>query len=195
MNKKVIIFGASGHGRVIADIVRANGDEVLGFLDDDETKNALGKVDDWKKYDAEFVVGIGNTEIRERISLLPCRWYTAIHPSAVVSPDAEIGKGTVVMPNAVINTGAKIGKHCIINTGAVVEHDNHIEDYVHVSVGVKLGGTVSVGKSVWIGIGAIVSNNLYICEGSIIGAGAVVISSISERGTYIGIPARLIEQK
>lgn len=195
MNRKVIIIGASGHGKVIADIVRANGDEVLGYLDDDESKDTLGTISDWKKYQgAEFVIGIGNTATREKISHLPCKWYTAIHPSAVISLEVMIREGTVVMANVVINAGAFIGKHCIINTSAVVEHDNVIEDYAHISVGAKLGGTVKIGKGSWIGIGATVSNNLSICSDCMIGAGAVVVNDIKEKGTYIGVPAMLKEE-
>ena len=189
---KVIIFGASGHGSVIADIVKANGDELLGFLDDDEKKNVLGKVNDWKSFDAEFIIGIGNKLIRERISNLPCRWYKAIHPSAVISPNSEIGEGSVVMPNAVINSGAVIGKHCIINTSAVVEHDNKVEDFAHVSVGAKLGGNVKIGKRTWVGIGSVVSNNIDICDDCIIGAGAVVVKDINIKGTYVGVPAKMV---
>ena len=191
MNKNVIVIGASGHGRVIADIVRANGDNVLGFLDDDESKETLGKISDYVSYrDAEFVIGIGNTAVRKKFAELPLKWYSAIHPSAIIATSAEIGEGSVVMPNAVINAGAKIGKHCIINSGAVVEHDNTIGDYSHVSVGAKLGGTVEVGNSVWIGIGATVINNVSVCDGAFIGAGAVVVKNITEPGTYIGIPAK-----
>lgn len=101
-------------------------------------------------------------------------------------------QGTVVMANAVINPGAVIGKHCIINTGAIVEHDNTIEDYVHVSVGAKLAGNVHVGRKTWVGIGATVKNNVSVCEDCMIGAGAVVINNIVEKGTYIGIPARIV---
>lgn len=191
MNKQVIIIGASGHGKVVADIVRANSDEMLGFLDDDTIKNVLGTVEDCEKYSGvEFVIGIGNPEIREKISKYHCKWYTAIHPSAIISPEVTIGEGTVVMPNAVVNCESVIGKHCIINTGAVVEHDNTIEDYVHISVGAKLGGTVNIGKGTWIGIGAVVINNVSICEGCMIGAGAVVIRNINNKGTYVGIPAK-----
>ena len=190
VNKKVIIIGASGHGKVVADIIRANGDEVIGFLDDDRNKSVLGTVEAYGSYsEAEFVIGIGNTEIRQSISRLPLNWYTAIHPSAVISPGIEIGEGTVIMANAVVNADAYIGKHCIINTGAIVEHDNKIFDYAHISVGAKLGGTVNIGQGTWIGIGAVVSNNLNICSGCIVGAGAVVIKDISEKGTYVGIPA------
>lgn len=194
MNRRVIVFGASGHGRVVADIVRANGDEVVGFLDDDENKNRLGLINEYENYNTEFVIGIGNAEIREKLSHLNCRWYTAIHPSAVVSPSATIGAGTVIMANAVIDSGAVIGKHCIINSGAIVEHDDIIEEYAHISVGAKLGGSVFIGKDTWIGIGAVVSNNISICNDCIIGAGAVVVKNITEKGIYIGVPARMVDK-
>lgn len=191
MSKKVVIIGASGHGRVIADIVRACGDEVVGFLDDDKNLNTIGIVSDYEKYISyEFIIGIGNSEVRKRISCLPCRWYTGIHPSAVVSDEVVIGEGTVVMPNAVINSGSVVGRHSIINSGAIVEHDNKIGSYSHISVGAKLGGTVEIGSETWVGIGAVVSNNISICDNCVIGAGTVVIKDIEETGTYVGIPAR-----
>ena len=206
MKKQVVIIGASGHGKVVADIVASAGDEVVGFLDDAENLQKtfagsliLGKVEDYQRYQAsEFIIAIGNALIRQKIAekLKNVNWYTAIHPSAVVSEiDCKIGKGTVVMPNAVINAGAKIGDHCIINTGAIVEHDNILENYVHISVGAKLAGTVHVGKATWIGIGASVSNNRNICENCMIGAGAVVVKDITESGTYIGVPARKKEER
>ncbi len=99
------------------------------------------------------------------------------------------------MPNVVINSGAVIGKHCIINTCSVVEHDDYVDDYAHVSVGAKLAGNVTIGKRSWVGIGAIVSNNLKICKDCTIGAGAVVVKDITEMGTYIGVPARLVVNK
>ena len=201
MNKQVIIIGASGHGKVIADIVLKSGDKIIGFLDDfNQEKNfvgypILGTTDDYKLYkDHYFIVAIGNADIRERIvsKLKDVKFYTAIHPTCVISSiGVSIGEGTVIMANAVINSCASIGKHCIINTSSVVEHDNVIEDYVHVSVGTKLAGNVHVGKSTWIGIGATVKNNVSICNDCMIGAGAVVVKDIKEKGTYIGVPARL----
>lgn len=195
MSKKVVIIGASGHGKVIADIIKANNDEVVGFLDDDASKKPLDKISDYTKYiDYEFVIAIGDSNIREKLSKeLKCKWYTAIHPSAVISPSAKIGEGTVIMPEVVINADAIIGKHCIINTRAVVEHDNNIGNYSHISVGAKLGGTTNIGKSCWIGIGATVSNNITICDNVIIGAGAVVVDNITEPGTYVGVPAKKIK--
>ena len=146
--------------------------------------------------DASFVIGIGNSAIREKIvcQLDGVRWYTAIHPSAVISVlDTQIGVGSVIMANAVINPSAHIGAHCIINTASVVEHDNHVGDFTHISVGAKLGGTVSVGAHTWVGIGATVINNVSICDHCMIGAGAVVIRDIKESGTYVGVPARKIK--
>lgn len=204
MNEQVIVIGASGHGKVVADIVRRSGDTLLGFLDDNEALPpkiagipVLGKVADYVRYpDVFFVIGIGNSAIREKIArqLDGVRWYTAIHPSAVISAlDTQIGVGSVIMANAVINPSAHIGEHCIINTAAVVEHDNHVGDFTHISVGAKLGGTVSVGAHTWVGIGATVSNNVSICNHCMIGAGAVVIRDIKESGTYVGVPARKIK--
>lgn len=203
MNKKVVIVGASGHGKVVADIVRLSGDIIVGFLDDNPKMPksfmgfpVLGKIDRFQKYkDYYFVVAIGNAIIREKIAerMQGVKWYTAIHPSAIISNmEVSIGMGTVIMANAVINAGSLIGRHCIINTCAVVEHDNQIEDFAHISVGAKLAGTVHIGRRTWIGIGANVSNNLDICADCMIGAGAVVVKNIRRAGTYVGVPAKVL---
>ena len=204
MNERVIVIGASGHGKVAADIVRSSGDTLLGFLDDNALLPpeiagipVLGKVADYANYpDASFVIGIGSSAVREKIArqLDGVRWYTAIHPSAIISAlDTEIGAGSVVMANAVVNPSAHVGAHCIINTAAVVEHDDRIGDFSHISVGARLGGAVSIGAHTWIGIGAAVGNNVSICDHCIIGAGATVIHDIKESGTYVGVPARKIK--
>lgn len=205
MNKNVVVIGASGHGKVIADIARQSGDYVLGFLDDNTDLPesiagipVLGCICDYKTYeDAYFIIAIGNSVVREQIAnaMQKMKWYTAIHPTAVISSvETQIGEGSVIAANAVVNSCATIGKHCIVNTSAVIEHDNQIGDYVHVSVGAKLAGTVVIGEHSWIGIGAIVSNNLMICSHCTIGAGAVVVRSITESGTYVGIPARKMNE-
>lgn len=204
MSKQLVIIGASGHGKVVADIVIKSGDQVVGFLDDNTLLGdsfigfpVLGTVDKRVEYkDCSFVIAIGNAVIRERMAKsMDVDFYIAIHPDAVISDiDVSIGAGTVVMANAVVNSGTKIGSHCIINTGAVVEHGNRISDFVHVSVGAKLAGTVEVGKGTWIGIGATVSNNLNICGGCMLGAGAVVVKDIDKPGVYVGVPAERTEQ-
>ncbi len=203
MSESVVIIGASGHGKVIADIVLKSGDKVIGFLDDSVEKgtqivgfSVLGKTEDCKNYsDCKFVIAIGDPYIREKIANeFPVKWYTAIHPTAVISSiDVEIGEGTVVMANAVINSSAKIGKHCIINTGAIVEHDNILEDYVHLSPNVTLSGTVKVGKSTHIGTGSCTKQVLNIASDCIFGAGSVIVKNITESGTYAGVPVRKIK--
>ena len=192
--KDIVILGAGGHAHVIADIIKAEGNRVIAFLDDDlSQKDCAGPISTFVKFqNCEFVIGIGNTEVRKRISKLNLNWHTAVHPTAVISDSSIIGEGTVVMPNVVINARTIIGNHCIINTGSIVEHDNNIGDYTHISVGANLGGTVSIGNSCWIGIGATLKNDINVCDNVILGAGSVVIDNIVNSGTYVGVPARII---
>ena len=194
MSKEVIIIGASGHGKVIADIIEKSGDKVIGFLDDDLTKKGvIGPVCDCVKYkEKQFIIGIGNIEIRKRIAdeYPELSYYTAVHPAAVISSDASIAEGTAVMANAVINASAVIGKHSIINTASVVEHDNRVGDFVHISPGAVLCGGVNVGNNTQIGAGSVVRNNMTICQNVLVGCGACVVKDITENGTYIGVPAK-----
>ena len=197
MNEKVILIGASGHGKVILDIIRAQGDTVIGFLDDNATGFCcgvpiLGPVSDAKKYsEAKFIIAIGANHMRKRIAeTLNVNWHTAVHPSAVVSPSAVIGEGTVVMANAVIQAEAVVGDHCILNTGCIVEHENRIDSYTHLSPRAALGGNVSIGEGAHIGIGACVRNNVSICKNCTVGAGAAVVCDLEEIGVYVGVPAR-----
>ena len=198
MLKSVIILGAGGHAKVIADIILKCGDRFLGFLDDTQMKGSqvlgfpvLGKISELNAFTdtCNFIIGIGANEIRKKIDqAYNVNWYTAIHPSASISIGVEIGEGTTIMANAVINAAAHIGRHCIINTGAIVEHDNVIDDYTHLSPNVSLGGKVKIGEGAHIGIGATVINNIEICGESVVGAGSVVIRNITEKGIYVGSP-------
>lgn len=199
---RLIIVGAGGHGKVIADIALKNGYDDICFVDDNIKGDVtgflvVGKVADIERLNdgkTDFIIGIGNNAVRKSIAeKYAVNWVSLIHPSAQLAFGSKIGNGTVVMANAVINACASVGRHCIVNSGAIVEHDNEIEDYVHLSPRVALGGTVRVGALTHIGIGATVSNNVRICENSVIGAGAVVVRNIERSGTYIGIPARRIK--
>ena len=196
MPKEIIIIGAGGHSRVIEDIIIQSGDVVYGFLDDDLTKsNVIGKVEDCVKYeDKFFVIGIGDNESRKRIcnKYANLKYYTAIHPKAVVSKSAFIGCGTVVMANAVINPHANIGKHCIINTASIVEHDDILADFVHISPNATLCGGVNVGECTHIGAAAVVKNNISITSSCVVGVGAAVVKNIEKNGVYIGVPAKKI---
>ena len=200
--RKIAIIGASGHGKVVADIAKKNDYDDCVFLDDNEEVKlcgsfpVVGKCDDFSMFsDRDFVVAIGNADIREKIQVKltnsGIRMATLIHPSAVVADSVTVGEGTVVMAGAVINPEVSIGKGVIINTCASVDHDCIIGDYVHVSVGANISGTVEVGNKTWVGVNAAVSNNVKICGNCMIGAGAVVIRDIDKAGTYIGVPAKI----
>lgn len=194
--KKLVIIGASGHGKVIADIAVRNGYEEIVFLDDNDQRKEcagfpiVGKSSDANNIPGDKIVAIGNAIIRERIQKGLNDVATLIHPSAVISRRTEIGEGTVIMAGAVVNSDTVIGKGCIINTGATVDHDCRTDDYVHVSVGAHVAGTCEIGIRTWIGAGATISNNINICGDCMIGAGAVVIKDIKIPGTYIGVPAK-----
>lgn len=199
--RKLAIIGASGHGKVVADIAKKNGYEEIVFFDDNEKIQecsgypVLGKSSEAGNMDADIIVAIGNANIRERIQemFVGKNIVTLIHPEAIVAEDVVCGAGTVVMAGSVINTGAKIGCGCIINTCSSVDHDCVIDDYVHVSVGAHVAGTCVIGKKTWIGVGAIVSNNINICGDCLIGAGAVVIKNIEKPGKYVGVPIKEIK--
>lgn len=199
---RLIIIGAGGHGKVIADIALKNGYENIYFVDDNATGIVMGfpiigtsnEIDHLDDGNTDFIIGIGNNAIRKVIAeTYYVNWVSIVHPAAQIAFNAEIGKGTVVMANAAVNVCAKIGEHCIINTGAIVEHDNVIENYAHISPNVALGGTVRIGALTHIGIGVTVKNNINICSDCTIGAGTVVIRDIKKSGTYIGVPAEKIK--
>ncbi|QUG86557.1 acetyltransferase [Bacillus nitratireducens] len=207
MKKTLLIIGASGHGKVIADIaLKMNKWQSIAFLDDNENvKSSMGieiidKSTSISRYisDYEFFVGIGNNAIREKIQrqleVEGASIPVLIHPSAVIGEQVYVEAGTVVMAGAVINCCTKIGKGCIINTASTIDHDNVIEDYVHISPGAHLAGTVKVGRGTWLGVGSIVSNNINVTSKCKIGAGAVIIGDITENGTYVGIPAKRIAE-
>jgi len=195
---RLIIIGASGHGRVVVDIAKHLGYRNIIFLDNNsEIKECagyqvIGPDTMINELDGDIFVAIGNSQFRRKIMERECNrlFPSLIHPAAVIASDVKIGKGTVVMAGAVINPGTEIGKGCIVNTSSSVDHDCSIGDYCHISVGAHISGTVVVGDNTWVGAGATVSNNIHICGDCMIGAGTVVVKSINEPGTYIGVPAR-----
>ena len=196
---RLIIIGAGGHGKVIADAALKNGYTNICYIDDHATGDVMGfpiigtsaDIERLNDGSTDFIIGIGNNAIRKTVAeKYNVNWVSIVHPSAQIAFNAEIGKGTVVMANAVVNVCATVGEHCIINTGAIVEHDNVIENYTHISPNVALGGTVRIGTLTHVGIGATVKNNIDICSDCTIGAGAVVVKNIKEPGTYVGVPIR-----
>ncbi|MBR2344226.1 MAG: acetyltransferase [Lentisphaeria bacterium] len=203
MKKKVIVIGAGGHGNVIADIVRKSGDDLLGFLDDDETKKTLvdapllGDIASCqnRSKDIYYIIGIGSAEIRRKIAerFAYLSWYTAVHPAAVIGENVEIGSGSAVMANAVINPGCRIGKHSIVNTGSVFEHGCCLGDFSHLAPGAVVGGDVVIGDFVHVGIGATLIHGCVIADRCLIGAGGVVVKNLPDSGVYVGVPVKKIK--
>ena len=200
-HKKLVIIGAGGHGSVIADIARLNGYDEIAFLDDACTERAdgypvVGRVSDCSRYakDAHFFVAIGENTIRQKLFGILAEngasVATLIHPSAIIGENVTVGKGTAIMAGAVVNPGAIIGEGVILNTCSSVDHDCRVGDFVHIAIGAHLCGTVTVGNGCFICAGSTVINNISICGGATIGAGAVVVHDITEKGTYVGVPAR-----
>lgn len=195
----MLIIGASGHGKVIADIAKLQNYDVY-FCDDDvriiEGEQVLlrSKVDFQSR---NLVIGIGNNKIRSKIAFQypGNKFLKLFHPSSVINKFSSIGDGTVVMPVAVINVGVKIGKHCIVNTGAIIEHDCVLDDFVHVSPNATLCGSVMIGRYSWIGAGATVIQGIKIGENVTIGAGSVVINNIPDNTIVVGNPAKIIKVK
>ena len=202
---KLIIIGAGGHGKVIADIAQKLGRyEEIVFLDDRGVKEELGfpiigKTSDVQKYvnSADFFVAIGDRGVRcefiEKLLSIGATVPTLIHPSAIIGSNVKIGVGSAIMAGVVIGPCAVIGKGVIVNTCSSIDHDCKVGDYCHISVGVHLAGTVTLGKKVIIGAGAIVKNNVNIADDCILDAGAVVIEDVDLAGTIVSVSVKRVE--
>ncbi len=203
----MLIYGAGGHGRVVADILEHQGDcDIPGFLDDahdlwGETMFSypiLGGLDLLARTDLRrhlIIVAVGDNAKRRTlvraIAALGYSFTNAVHPSCRFGRGVTIGIGAVLMPNAVANAGAVIGAHTILNTAATVDHDCHIGDYVHICPGAHLAGGVVVSDGAQIGIGASVLPGVHIGRGSVIGAGSVVLKDVPDESISVGVPAKI----
>ena len=195
------IFGASGHGKVVASVLDAAAEiEISGFLDDHPVCDYLlgyrvqpsSDITDYKAL--KIIIGIGNNAARKKIvERLNAEYLSAIHPSAIIAPTSQIGTGTVLMANTAVNPDAVIGRHCIINTGAVIEHDCILGDYVHISPNAALAGEVCIGEGTHVGIGASVIQCIKIGKWATIGAGAVIINDVPDYAVVVGNPGKIIK--
>ena len=203
--KRLAILGASGHGKVVAEIGELSGWDEIVFFDDNyrgeisiEGWSVEGNTSDLISHLYDFdgvVVAVGNNNVRlEKFLLLQsmeANLVSLFHPTSVVSRYARVGVGTVIMAGAVVNPFATLGMACIVNTGATVDHDCFLADGVHISPGANLAGAVKIGKNSWVGIGASVKQCVQIGENVIIGAGSVVISEITDEVFAYGVPAKV----
>ncbi len=202
---RLIILGAGGHGRVVADAAEeAAGWDAHQFLDDRSPGlsssgawQVIGRIRDLELHldeQAQYVVAIGHAGTRIRlVDVLETHAMTiasVIHPRAAISRYAVIGRGAVVFAGACVNVGAKLGRAVIVNTGATVDHDCELGDAVHVCPGAHLAGDVKVGEGTWIGIGASVRQGIAIGAHVMVAAGAAVVSDIPPGTTVLGVPAR-----
>ena len=194
----MILFGASGHAKVIIDILEGNGVQVEKIYDDNpRTDNIFGIGVEHSSQIGEnktAIISVGNNTNRKKISeTYKFQYQIAVHKTAVISVHSKIGEGTVVMANVAFNPSVEIGKHCIINTGAVLEHDCKISDFAHISPNAALAGNVEVGEGTHVGIGASVIQGIKIGKWATIGAGAVVIKDVPDFAVVVGSPARIIK--
>ena len=189
------LYGASGHSKVIIDILEDNKISVDGVFDDNEDiKQILSyqvlSVKNGIK--SPLIISIGNNKIRKQIAeKLTVDFGKTVHSSAVVSERATVGEGTVVMQNAVIQSCTWIGRHCIINTAVAIDHDCEIEDFVHISPRAVLCGNVQVGEGSWIGAGATIIQGIKIGKWAVIGAGAVVLKDVPDNAMAYGNPCKI----
>jgi UDP-N-acetylbacillosamine N-acetyltransferase len=196
----ILIWGASGHARVIADLVKVSGElEIAGFIADGGGDEVLGDREALPGLRARGIellfVAVGDCGARHRLAAhareLGFRFPALIHPSAVVARDAVIGAGSAICAGAVVGPGARIGEQVIMNTLASADHDCDLGDAVHISPGARLAGDVRVGTGAWIGIGASVIERRSIGEWAVVGAGSVVVRDIPARSVAYGVPARV----
>ncbi len=198
----MFLYGASGHAKVITDILKKNKIPVEGLFDDNPEIKMLKGIKCFGKYDydilnkQELIISIGDNKIRKKIAENlenKVKFGIATDISAVISENVKIGKGTVIMPGAVINTDTEIAEHVIINTSASVDHECKIGKFSHISPNVTLCGNVKIGESVHIGAGAVIIPNIKIGNNVIVGAGAVILKDIPDNCTVVGNPGRIIK--
>ncbi len=211
MARTLVIIGAGGHGRVCADVAAAAGLEVAGFIDAaidvGEAVNGVRVVgvqisdivQTFGLGTADVFVAIGNNA--RRIELLDealGQGYLApplIHPSAVISPSAEIGAGSVIVAGAVVNANARIGRGSIVNTSCSLDHDNDLSAGVQIGPGVHAAGCVSFGEMAFVGTGAVIIPNINIGARAVVAAGAVVTSDVGDEEMVTGVPATPVQRE
>jgi len=205
MSRPIVIVGAGGHGRELLDVVEAVNDDAsqpdgrwnfLGFLDDGAPDTmgrgpVLGPVGLLVELDVEYVVGVGDPRVRQRIDQMSARQAAVlVHPSASVGPDVVLGPGTVLTAGSRVTNHVRTGRHVHLNLNATASHDSVLGDYVTLNPGASVAGGVLLGDGVTIGMGAVVTQQRRVGAWATVGAGAVVVRDLPGGVTAVGVPAR-----
>ncbi|MGN6397304.1 MAG: acetyltransferase [Mucilaginibacter sp.] len=195
----IYLYGASGHAKVIIDILEKNGMIISGLIDGNpEIKKlmeyAVKPEVEIISSDCGVLVSIGNNTSRKRVAeSLNSKFINAIHPNAVLAGRVSLGSGVAIMAGAVVNSEVTVGNHVILNTNCTVDHDCSISDFVHISPNAALAGNVEVGEGSHVGIGACVIQGIKIGCWATIGAGAVVIRNVPDYAVVVGNPGKIIK--
>ena len=197
----MILYGASGHAKVIIDCVFANKAVIKGIFDDNPELKFLNDVKVIGAYqhdqlpNEKIIISIGNNLTRKEISQkIKHTFGKAIHPSAIISEFAQIDAGTVIFHRSIVQSGCSVGKHCILNTMSSIDHDCVLEDFVHISPNAVLCGNVKVGEGTLIGAGASVIPGIHIGKWCVIGAGAAIIDDVPDNAVVVGVPGRIVQK-
>lgn len=209
---KIVIWGASGHARVVADALNLGLKfSIVGFLDDTPAREGeefggppvLGGRDvltDLREHGVRHIhIAIGHCRARSELATVAHGHgfvlATVVHPRAIIAQGAPIGQGAFVAAGAIVGPNTRIGKNVILNTGCSVDHDCLVDDGAHVGPGVHIGGASHIGKQAWIGIGATLKDRVKVGDGAIVGAGSVVVRDIPPGVVAYGVPARVVRDK
>lgn len=211
---RVVIFGVSGHSKVIIDIIeRADSFELVGFVDNETSAgtsvlgyDVLGNDSSLpelmvKHKFSRGIIGIGDNYVRSRIASYvdtlnaSFEFINCVHPSAEISDHIQIGTGNVVMAGATVSTSAKIANHCVINTNSSLDHDCTMDDYSCLGPNSAVGGNTRIGKFAFVGIGASVFQDLSVGVNCLIGGGSVVIRDTKANSVYFGNPAKFVTER
>lgn len=208
MKHPLVIVGAGGHAKVVAEAAQLSGFEILGFVDQSPdlwgtrilTFPVLGDENVFESLNRDgcvAVVAVGDNSLREsivvRLTASNVRFARVAHPSAVISVSAQLGEGSVVLAGAVVNSMAVVGNHCIVNSMASIDHDCSVADFVHVSPGAHLAGGCNIGRAAHVGIGASIVPDCSIGPRSVIGAGAAVTCDVPAGAVAVGVPAKVVK--
>lgn len=195
------LYGASGHCKVIIDIIQKSNLDIIEYIiDDNPNKVEVHSIQIIKRpnhdllKDKSLIISIGNNKIRKKIAgQISTHYLVAIHPNSIIANQVSIGLGSVIMAGSILNSDVIVGEHCIINSGAVVEHDCILRDFVHISPNVSLAGNVTIGEGTHVGIGAVIIQGVKIGNWVTIGAGAIILNDVPDYAVIVGNPGKIIK--